>query len=44
MAVKEIVADIRHLSGEVYYPSPEVLEFPKHPRGYNASNPEACLN
>ena len=26
MAVKEIVADIRHLSGEVYYPSPEVLE------------------
>jgi acetyl-CoA synthetase len=26
MAVKEVVADIRHLSGEVYYPSPEVLE------------------
>ncbi|WP_376790065.1 acetate--CoA ligase [Thermoflexus sp.] len=26
MAVKELVADIRHLSGEVYYPSPEVLE------------------
>ncbi len=26
MAVKEILADIRHLSGEVYYPSPEVLE------------------
>lgn len=26
MAVKEVVADIRHLSGEVYHPSPEVLE------------------
>jgi acetyl-CoA synthetase len=26
MAVKEVVADIRHLSGEVYYPSPQVLE------------------
>ncbi|MFN3928556.1 MAG: acetate--CoA ligase, partial [Thermoflexus sp.] len=26
MAVKEILADIRHLSGEVYYPPPEVLE------------------
>lgn len=26
MAVKELLADIRHLSGEVYYPSPQVLE------------------
>jgi acetyl-CoA synthetase len=26
MEVKEVLADIRHLSGEVYYPSPEVLE------------------
>lgn len=26
MSVKEVLADIRHLSGEVYYPSPDVLE------------------
>jgi len=26
MAAQEVLADIRHLSGEVYYPSPEVLE------------------
>ncbi|MGC8946959.1 MAG: acetyl-coenzyme A synthetase N-terminal domain-containing protein, partial [Anaerolineae bacterium] len=24
--MRDLVADIRHLSGEVYYPSPEVLE------------------